>query len=123
MMERERLAHDLKQIVENDYLIPDGMELSQYVGPMIQYIGDIDPILRNDLVYSTLIITRWIESLSECCEFDQSRSRYITRVNTKNFIRSLNFKLIHHESDNNLMETLVIVEKLLNRSLIYDRYI
>ncbi|MEK5254094.1 DUF2785 domain-containing protein [Paenibacillus sp. FSL F4-0125] len=50
---REQLIIDLQRIEENDYKLRSGEQLRDYVKLMLEYIGDPQPELRDDLIYST----------------------------------------------------------------------
>ncbi|MGE7611158.1 DUF2785 domain-containing protein [Paenibacillus sp. NPDC101420] len=55
---REQLIKDLQRIEENDYELRSGEQLRDYVKLMLEYIGDPQPKLRDDLIYSTFY--KWI---------------------------------------------------------------
>lgn len=55
---REQLIIDLQRIEENDYELRSGEQLKDYVKLMLEYIGDPQPELRDDLIYSTFY--KWI---------------------------------------------------------------
>lgn len=55
---REQLIIDLQRIEENDYELRSGEQLRDYVKLMLEYIGDPQPKLRDDLIYSTFY--KWI---------------------------------------------------------------
>ncbi|OMD51735.1 hypothetical protein BSK65_01670 [Paenibacillus odorifer] len=55
---REQLIIDLQRIEENDYELKSGEQLRDYVKLMLEYIGDPQPKLRDDLIYSTFY--KWI---------------------------------------------------------------
>lgn len=55
---REQLIIDLQRIEENDYELRSGEHLRDYVKLMLEYIGDPQPKLRDDLIYSTFY--KWI---------------------------------------------------------------
>lgn len=69
-------------------------------------------IEKNLIGYESII--NWIEGLTQCCDWERSHSQYITRVNTKNLIRSLYFRLLHKKSPVELIDTLREIEKKLN---------
>ncbi|WP_419886747.1 DUF2785 domain-containing protein [Paenibacillus sp. B-A-8] len=50
---REQLIIDLQRIEENDYELRSGEKIRDYVKLMLEYIGDPQPELRDDLIYST----------------------------------------------------------------------
>lgn len=55
---REQLIIDLQRIEENDCELRSGEQLRDYVKLMLEYIGDPQPKLRDDLIYSTFY--KWI---------------------------------------------------------------
>ncbi|HBS44106.1 MAG TPA: hypothetical protein DEA91_05885 [Paenibacillus sp.] len=55
---REQLIIDLQRIEGNDYELRSGEQLKDYVKLMLEYIGDPQPMLRDDLIYSTFY--KWI---------------------------------------------------------------
>lgn len=55
---REQLIKDLQRIEENDYELRSGEQLRDYVKLMLEYIGDPQPKLRDDLIYSAFY--KWI---------------------------------------------------------------
>uniref|UniRef100_UPI00403F226B DUF2785 domain-containing protein n=1 Tax=Paenibacillus sp. FSL R10-2734 TaxID=2954691 RepID=UPI00403F226B len=55
---REQLIIDLQRIEENNYELRSGEQLRDYVKLMLEYIGDPQPVLRDDLIYSTFY--KWI---------------------------------------------------------------
>uniref|UniRef100_UPI00403F4F95 DUF2785 domain-containing protein n=1 Tax=Paenibacillus sp. FSL K6-0276 TaxID=2921450 RepID=UPI00403F4F95 len=55
---REQLIIDLQRIEENDYELRSREQLRDYVKLMLEYIGDPQPVLRDDLIYSTFY--KWI---------------------------------------------------------------
>ncbi|MGG2014995.1 DUF2785 domain-containing protein [Bacillus sp. S10(2024)] len=57
-VEREKLIVDLKRIAEDNYHLNSAEEAMSFARLMLQYIGDTDPILRDDLIYSTFY--QWI---------------------------------------------------------------
>lgn len=77
-------------------------------------------IIKNNFVSSQLI-NNWISGLSQCCEWDKTRTQYIARVNSKNFVRCLFFKLKHSNCAIDINSTLFIAEKKLNRFLQVDK--
>jgi hypothetical protein len=77
MTERERLILDLNSIRDNEYNIGEGESASAYADLMLKYIGDTDPELRDDLIYSTFCV--WI------CEkkyFNEKELRHMMKVLT-----------------------------------------
>ncbi len=72
-------------------------------------------IIKNDLLTETELIN-WIESFAEFQKPDTNRKKRTSRINLKNFSRSLYFRLLHSEvkSKPRLRETLIRSEKKLN---------
>ena len=57
-MNRDTLKNLLSKIQKNDYKVPEDVEPHQLTMDMLNYIGDIDPELRDDLIYTTFI--KWV---------------------------------------------------------------
>ncbi|MDQ0089716.1 hypothetical protein J2T12_003129 [Paenibacillus anaericanus] len=70
-------------------------------------------IIEHDLL-SPSLITDWFGQLEQCCDWPRSRSLYMTRTNTKNFLRSLYFRLLHHNRGTELMDAIIKTEAKLN---------
>ncbi len=51
--EREMLILNLKRIRDNKYELNDNEKVMDFVKPMLKYVGDTDPELRDDLIYVT----------------------------------------------------------------------
>lgn len=51
--QRTTFMHDLQRIQKEDYRLREGERLQEVAALMLQYIGDPDPELRDDLIYST----------------------------------------------------------------------
>lgn len=77
-------------------------------------------IIRENMI-SNQLFSDWIEGLGECCDWERKRSQYVARVNTKNFIRCLYFKLMHYDSSLDIINTVFKVEERLNRFLELDK--
>jgi hypothetical protein len=76
-------------------------------------------IKRNCM--SNKSLSNWIEGLSQCCDWEKDRNQYVTRINTKNFIRCLYFKLMHYDNTLDIINVVFKVEERLNRFLIVDK--
>ena len=76
-------------------------------------------VKRNSLAYRT--INNWIDGLNQCCVWERTRKQYIARVNTKNFVRCLYFKLVHNQVAPDIRNTLLNSEGSLNRFLQIDK--
>lgn len=79
-------------------------------------------ILMKDLLPKESL-TYWIEGLSKCIESEYSREQYITRVNTKNFIRCLYFSLMHQKNTEDITGVLFKVEERLNKFIKTDKQV
>lgn len=77
-------------------------------------------IIKKNLIPYQLI-NNWIEELSCCCDWERTRRQYVVRVNTKNFVRCLYFRLMHNQTSNDISNTLFNVEGRLNRFLMADQ--
>lgn len=67
------------------------------------------------------LLNDWFDGLSQCCGWEKTRKQYIARVNTKNFVRCLYFKLVHNKVEPNIADRLLEVEAKLNRFLQFDK--
>ncbi|MNC04157.1 hypothetical protein D3C75_515900 [compost metagenome] len=56
---RLKLILDLQRIEEEDYQLREGEQMQGFITLMLQYIGDSQPSLRDELVYPTFY--EWIE--------------------------------------------------------------
>lgn len=74
----------------------------------------LDTIIFNQFLPHTSVV-KWISQLEECCSWPRSRSQYITRVNTKNFLRSLYFRLIHNNRGIEYIDSILHTEAVLNK--------
>lgn len=59
---RSKLKLDLQRIEEEQYQLREGEEIQDFIALMLQYIGDLQPELRDELIYPTFY--EWIESQS-----------------------------------------------------------
>ena len=57
--EKEQLKIELSRIKANEYNLGEGEKAADYLGLMLKYVGDTDPMLRDSLIYSTFV--HWIE--------------------------------------------------------------
>lgn len=51
--EKNKLIIDLTRIKENDFKLAEGEKATDYLDLMLKYIGDPDPVLRDDLILET----------------------------------------------------------------------
>lgn len=77
-------------------------------------VNIVDAIIDNELLPHQEIAD-WISSLAQCCNLPRSRSQVITRVNNKNFIRSLYFRRGQDNRQNVLHTVMLATEAKLNR--------
>lgn len=66
-------------------------------------------------------LCNWFEGLCQCCDWEKDRKQYVTRINTKNFIRCVYFKLMHYDSTLDIIKIIFKAEEKLNRFLIVDK--
>lgn len=55
MLTEIELKQHLQSIAANDYRVPDNVDYWQMTQAMLVHIGSLDPELRDDLIYTTLI--------------------------------------------------------------------
>lgn len=72
---RKQLMIDLQRIEENDYELGRGENLRDYVKLLLEYIGDPQPELRDNLIYSTF--SKWI---NEKHWFSNAELRELLRI-------------------------------------------
>lgn len=60
--EKEQLKLSLRRIRDNEYNLGEHENINDYVNLMLKYIGDNDPELRDELIYTTF--ANWIEEES-----------------------------------------------------------
>lgn len=70
-------------------------------------------IISNKLL-SELYICNWIEGLSRILEIEDKFTRYIVKVNIKNLVRSLYFRLLHQGNNDKILKTIIELEKKIN---------
>jgi hypothetical protein len=71
-------------------------------------------ILQNSSL-SCRRILEWIGGLSECCGWEKTRKQYVARVNAKNLIRCLYFRLEYKNEMDDVKGALLETERKLNR--------
>lgn len=74
----------------------------------------VDTMIANELLPQQSIAD-WIGNLEQCCSWPRSRSQVIARVNTKNCLRSLYFRLKHFNRGMDIMEAILKTEVRLNK--------
>lgn len=77
-------------------------------------------MIKNQSIPDRLM-NNWLEGLSQCCDSEKARKQYVARVNTKNFIRCLYFKLIHNQAAKDISNTLLHIEGKLNTFIQIDK--
>ena len=63
----------------------------------------------------------WLNELTECIEWQQDRMQYVTRVNSRNFIRCLYFKIMHYDNTLDIIDEIFRIEGKLNRSILLNK--
>lgn len=58
MSDHSELKSILEKVAAEDYAVPNGLDAFALAQTMLQHVGDPDPVLRDDLIYTTL--ARWI---------------------------------------------------------------
>lgn len=51
--EKEQLKLNLRSIKDNEYNLGENENINDYVNLMLKYIGDNDPEVRDELIYTT----------------------------------------------------------------------
>jgi hypothetical protein len=73
-------------------------------------------VIKGNLLSKQTII-QWFQELSECAEWQRDWPQYVARVNVKNFMRCLYFKVMHYDSELDIINAIFNVEEKLNRFL------
>lgn len=60
------------------------------------------------------VIEDWLEGLCQCNDWERGLDKYRTRVNSKNFIRCIYFRLLHNNIAPYMYDMLIGIEKKLN---------
>lgn len=74
----------------------------------------VETIIVNQLIDQPLLL-EWMNQLDLCCSWPRSHSQFITRVNTKNCLRSLYFRLIHMDRGTAYIDSILKLEAKLNK--------
>ncbi|WP_214484990.1 DUF2785 domain-containing protein, partial [Bacillus sp. SM2101] len=77
-------------------------------------------IIKMKLISNESMI-KWLNELSECIEWQRDRNQDVARVNAKNFIRCLYFKVMHYDNTLAIIDELFSVEEELNRSILLNK--
>lgn len=110
----DNLKTILKEIKENNFMVPESLDVNELVLRMMNNIGDSDPELRDKLIYSTM--SRWvmnneisIENLKKMLKMSINDNHLFFRIGEKDtdsvFTRSFSILLIplilikHRESN------------------------
>jgi len=68
----------------------------------------------SDNLLSNKYICNWIDGLSKVVEIEDRTTRFMARTNVKNFIRSLYFRLLHLENNEEISKAIIDLEKKIN---------
>lgn len=66
-------------------------------------------------------LSAWLDQLTQYCSQVKDRKQYAARINTKNFIRCLYFKLMHYDSTLDIIKIIFKAEEKLNHFLVVDK--
>ena len=53
MIDKQQFSEQLSNFLETDGILPEGVKGTDLLEGLFQYIGDVDPVMRDDLVYPT----------------------------------------------------------------------
>ncbi|MEK4465645.1 MULTISPECIES: DUF2785 domain-containing protein [Paenibacillus] len=103
---REEVLAVIQKMLYNDqYIFRE--EEDERIATIIVTIIDHHLLLQQS-------ITDWILNLAQCGSWPRSHSQYVNRINTKNFLRSLYFRLLLTEKNMDIVDVLLKTEKNLN---------
>ncbi|MEH6944099.1 DUF2785 domain-containing protein [Bacillus sp. JJ722] len=74
----------------------------------------LETIINQNLLPQQNIVD-WISGLAQCGDWTRSRGQVIARVNTKNFLRSLYFRMKQDNCRNDLSRSMLAAEAKLNK--------
>lgn len=77
-------------------------------------------IIKMKLISNQSMI-KWLNELSECIEWQRDRMQEVARVNSKNFIRCLYFKVMHYDNTLDIIDEIFRIEEKLNRSILLNK--
>ncbi len=77
-------------------------------------------IIKRNLVPANDIL-KWLEDLCECAEWEWDLKQYASRVNAKNMLRCVYFKLMHWDPSSPFAGPVFKAEEKLNRFLTFDK--
>ena len=98
-----------KKLLEGSYLF--SAEEDERLVNVIYY-----NIIENKLLSDSYICS-WLEGLSKALEIKDSITKFRAKVNTKNLIRSLYFRMLHLTNNVEISNTILELEKKLNSYL------
>jgi len=107
----EDICKDIMGTIENKLL--EGREVfnaeeDERLITIIYYDIISDNLLSNEY------ICNWIDGLSKVVEIEDRRTRFMARTNVKKFIRSLYFRLLHLENNEEISKAIIDLEKKIN---------
>jgi len=79
-----------------------------------RFINIIYYNIIEDKLLSDDFICKWIEGLNKVLELKNKATKFKARTNVKNFIRSLYFRMLHLENNDQISNTILELEKNLN---------
>lgn len=110
--EKEQLKLDLRRIKNNEYNLGECENINDYVNLMLKYIGDNDPELRDELIYSNL--ANWIER--KCYFTDEELKSLLNTILSDDFA----FYNIGSENDDSVLRrsfSILLIDPILCRHL------
>ncbi|SHH32802.1 Protein of unknown function [Clostridium collagenovorans DSM 3089] len=84
-MEKKELKTLLRNIKDNKYAVPEGVNPYKLSLELMDYIGDIDGELRNDLIYSVLV--GWI--MTDVLTFEEAHNIFMIALDEKHILNGL----------------------------------
>ncbi|MRN52599.1 DUF2785 domain-containing protein [Paenibacillus monticola] len=78
----------------------------------------VDAVIKYDRLPQQTV-SDWFGQLEQCVSWPKTRNQVITRVNSKDFLRALYFRLIHHHHGTDLITALLTTEAKLNKFVQY----
>lgn len=104
---REEVLAVIQRMLYNDQYI-FGEEEDERIATIVATIIDHQLLPQQS-------IAEWIVSLKQCGDWPRSHGQYVARVNTKNFLRSLYFRLRLSKDNLDILDVLLKAENHLNK--------
>ncbi len=104
------LKEKLEKVKENNYVLRDEQNAYELAKEMLNHIGSIDPVLRDDLIFS--IFSKWIKD--DVFTFDQLQNLLSISIDDKHLFYKLGE--INHDSVFTRSFSLLVIAAILSKN-------